>query len=118
MGSAGLALRHHVAAGMAEVLECKAAWLPASQGAWERWYCGELGCSGTQEEGRGSGPSADQVFRVGVDQPFCCQHDYSCLVLVGHCQPQFHLPRGVEVWHWPLGVQWVVVWVSRLEVGL
>lgn len=48
-------------AGMAEVLECKAAWRPASQGAWGRWRCGGLRCSGTQVGERGSGPSADLV---------------------------------------------------------
>lgn len=97
---------------MAEVLEYKAAWRLASQGAWGRWRCEELRCSDTQGGGRGSGPSADQVVQAEAGQPFCCQHDYSCLVLAGHCQPQFHLPWGVEVWHWPLGVQWEAVGVS------
>lgn len=107
-----------MAAGIAEVLECKAAWRFASQGAWVRWRCGDQRSAGTQGEGRGSGPGADQVVQAEVGQPFCCQHDYSCLMLVGHCQPQFHLPLGVEVWHWPLGVQWEAVWVSWLVVGL
>lgn len=103
---------------MAEVLECKAAWRPASQGVWGRWHCGEQGSAGTQGEGKGSGPSADQAVQAEVGQPFCCQHDYSCLMLVGHFQPQFHLLLGVEVWHWPLGVQWEAVWVSWLVAGL
>lgn len=55
-------------AGMAEVLECKAAWRLASQGAWGRWHCGEPRCSGTQGGGRGNGPSADQVVRAGAGQ--------------------------------------------------
>lgn len=48
-------------AGMAEVLECKAAWRLASQGAWRRWHYGALRCSGTLGGGRGSGPCADLV---------------------------------------------------------
>ena len=55
-------------AGMAEVLECKAAWRPASQGAWGRWRCGALRCSGTQGGERGSGPSADPVVRAAADR--------------------------------------------------
>lgn len=55
-------------AGMAEVLECKAAWRPASQGAWVGWHCGETRCSGTQGGGTGSDPSADQVVQVGAGQ--------------------------------------------------
>lgn len=102
MGSAELALGHQVAAGMAEVLECKAAWRLASQGAWEGWRV-ELRCSGTQEGGTGSDPSADRVVQSESDQPFCCQDDYSCLVLVGHCQPQlldiqYPLPGCLDQW--------------------
>lgn len=52
---------------MAEVLECKAAWRLASQGAWEGGRV-ELRCSGTQEGGTGSGPSADRVVQVESDQ--------------------------------------------------
>lgn len=48
-------------AGMAEVLECKAGWQPAWQGAEGRWHCGALRCSGTQGGGKGSGLSADLV---------------------------------------------------------
>lgn len=55
-------------AGMADVLECKAAWRPAAQGAWGRWRCWEPGCSGTRGVERGSGPSADQVVHVGAGQ--------------------------------------------------
>lgn len=55
-------------AGMAEVLEYKAAWRPASQGAWGRWRCEELRCSDTQGGGRGSGPSADQVVQAEAGQ--------------------------------------------------
>lgn len=93
---------------MAEVLECKAAWRLASQGALRRRH----GCSGTRGAGKGSGPSAVQAVQAERGRPFCCQHDYSCLMLVGHFQPQLHLLWVVEVWHWPLGVQWEAVWVS------
>lgn len=63
-----LALTFLSPAGMAEVLECKAAWRPVLQGAWWRWHCGGLRCSGTQGGGRGSGPSADLVVRAGAGQ--------------------------------------------------
>lgn len=55
-------------AGRAEVLDCKAVWRRASHGAWRRGHCGGLRCSGTQGEGRGSGPGADLVARTGVVQ--------------------------------------------------
>lgn len=97
MGLAEPAPGHQVAADMAEVLECKAAWRLGSQGGWEGW-CGELRCSGTQEGAKGSGPSADRVVQAESGQPFCCQDDYSCLMLAGHCQPQLldiqYLPPG------------------------
>lgn len=53
---------------MAEVLECKAAWRPASQGALERWRCEGLRCSGTRVVGRGSDPNADPVVQAEAGQ--------------------------------------------------
>lgn len=29
--------------------------------------------------------------------PFCCQHDYSCLVLEGRCQPQFLFQTNMDL---------------------
>lgn len=70
----------------------------ASGAAWGR---GEgPGSAGTQAEGRGSVPNADQEVQAEVD-PSYCQHGYNCSELVGRCQLQFHLAVQVEAWHWP-----------------
>lgn len=82
---------------MAEELGCKAVWLFASHGAWGTGGCVVPRCSGTQVGGRGIGPSADQVVRAGAGQPFCCQHDYSCLMTGDRCQAKFHRIWEVEV---------------------
>lgn len=101
---------------MAEVSGHKAVWCSVKQGAWGCWRCGQEEYSGTRGAGRGSGLSVDPVVQAEAGHPFCCQHDCSCLMLAGRCQPPFHLP--LEVGHWPVGVQLEVVWISWVVVGL
>lgn len=45
--------------------------------------------------------------------PFCCQHDYSCLVLEGRCQPQFLFQTNMDL-KWIIAKSFSYQWQQGL----